>query len=89
VSTTQTVNPITASSTGTYSVVGTDVAGCTGSASISVNVNQLPTITISAGVQQLSAREDQLYYCQRVNHIMNGAELLTQLLQTQPELIPL
>src|SRR5258707_857110 len=45
----ETTAAITVSAGGNYSVVGTDASGCQNSASQSVTVNALPTVSIAAG----------------------------------------
>lgn len=51
------VNP---SSNATYTVIGTDANGCTGTASVNITVNQLPVISVSPSVSICSGQSTTL-----------------------------
>ena len=42
-----TINSLTLAASGTYSVSATDVNGCTGSGTVAVQINPLPTVTVN------------------------------------------
>ena len=45
--------------TTTYSVTGTDINGCIGKSSVTINVNQLPNVQISSNISTNKACEDE------------------------------
>ncbi|HEU4718158.1 MAG TPA: T9SS type A sorting domain-containing protein, partial [Bacteroidia bacterium] len=52
--------PFSASSTGSYTVTGTDANGCSGTATLSLTVNSLPVVTVSANPAAICAGDSSM-----------------------------
>lgn len=68
---------VTVGASGTYTVVGTDVNGCTGTATTTAVINPLPTITVNSGTMCVTQQTVQLSAGGAVSYAWSPATTLS------------